>query len=84
MGNFFKIVLKISSWSHFKDNLILNKYSKVCIPVKLIFSEFCTSVIFDMTSSRVRCLKSSDQKQMVLMYTLFMGHGGCFNKYINI
>ena len=37
----FKIVLEISSWSHFSYNFTLNNFSKACIPVKWIFSEFC-------------------------------------------
>ena len=53
-----KSVLDISSWSHFSYDFTLNKYSKACIPVKLIFSEFCTSVISDMITSRVRCFES--------------------------
>ena len=57
-----KIVLEISSWSHFSYNFTLNKCPKACLPVELIFSEFCTTVISDMTSSRVRCLKVSDKK----------------------
>ena len=37
----FKIVLEISSWSHFSYNFTLNNFSKACIPVKWIFSEIC-------------------------------------------
>ena len=34
MDKIFKFVLEISSWSHFKDDFILNKRLKTCIPVK--------------------------------------------------
>ena len=37
----FKIVLEISSWSHFSYNFTLNNFSKACIPLKWIFSEIC-------------------------------------------
>ena len=64
MGKIFKIVLEISSWSHFKDNFILDNQSKTYIPVKLIFGTCFTSVITDMITSRVRSKIASDPKKI--------------------